>query len=311
MKKLFLAVLLPFSLSAQEVPSETYTLTTPTARLEGTLTRPPGTAAPVPVVLFIAGSGATDRDGNGPSLRSNAYRQLAEALAARGVAVLRYDKRGVAASRTAGQREEDMTFDILIDDAQRWVDTLRQTGRFSKLVIAGHSEGSLVGMMAARRTAVEGYISVAGAGRNIAEVLKTQLSYLPDTLRNDAYRGFDRLRSGALVEKPNPLLYNLFRPSVQPYLISWMRYTPADEIKKLTLPCLIIQGGHDLQVPLEEARLLKEAQPQAQLRVFDDMNHLLKDAPAERNANLGTYNKPELPITPGLAEVLEKFIKAL
>ncbi|WP_020605684.1 alpha/beta hydrolase family protein [Spirosoma spitsbergense] len=85
--------------------------------LDGTLTLPPAGTGPVPIVLLIAGSGPTDRNGNNPipvgqpnSVKANAYNMLADSLAALGIATLRYDKRGVGRSIKMGMTEQSMTF---------------------------------------------------------------------------------------------------------------------------------------------------------------------------------------------------------
>ncbi len=280
--------------------------------LEGTLTMPASPKKTVPVVLLIAGSGPTDRNGNsGKQLQTNCYQQLADSLAARGVAVLRYDKRGSGTNLKAAAgklNEEKARFDNYVTDAAGFVAQLKADKRFSKIVIAGHSEGSLVGMLTARQTQAAGFVSIAGAGRNIAEVLKVQLKTLPDTLRNVAYRDLDSLRAGQAVRQPNPLLLNLFRPSVQPFLMSWMKYDPAQEIKRFAGQVLIIQGKHDIQVAVSEAEALKTARPDAKLVLFDEMGHILKNAPADRAENIKTYTQPTLPLTPGLTGAIAGFV---
>ena len=280
--------------------------------LEGTLTMPANPKKTVPVVLLIAGSGPTDRNGNsGKLLQTNCYQQLADSLAVRGVAVLRYDKRGSGTNLKAAAgklNEEKARFDNYVADAAGFVAQLKADKRFSKIVLLGHSEGSLVGMLAARQTQAAGFISVAGAGRNIAEVLKVQLKTLPDTLRKVAYRDLDSLRAGQSVRQPNFMLLNLFRPSVQPYLMSWMQYDPAQEIKRIAGPVLLIQGKHDIQVAVSEAEALKTARPNAKLMLFDEMNHILKNAPADRAENIKTYTQPTLSLTPGLAGIIAGFV---
>jgi uncharacterized membrane protein/pimeloyl-ACP methyl ester carboxylesterase len=280
--------------------------------LEGTLTLPANNKKTLPVVLLIAGSGPTDRNGNsGKLLQTSCYQQLADSLAVRGVAVLRYDKRGSGTNLkvAAGKlNEEKARFDNYVTDAVGFVAQLKTDKRFSKIVVAGHSEGSLVGILAARQTQAAGFISIAGAGRNIAEVLKVQLKTLPDTLRNIAYRDLDSLREGQVVRQPNPLLMNLFRPSVQPFLMSWMKYDPAQELKRFAGPVLIIQGKHDIQVAVSEAEALKAARPNAKIVLFEEMNHVLKNAPADRAENIKTYSQPILPLTPGLVATIAGFV---
>ena len=280
--------------------------------LDGTLTMPANPKKTVPVVLLIVGSGPTDRNGNsGKLLQTNCYQQLADSLAARGVAVLRYDKRGSGTNLKAAVgklNEEKARFNDYITDAAGFVSQLKTDKRFSKIVVAGHSEGSLVAMLVARQTQAAGFISIAGAGRNIAEVLKVQLKTLPDTLRNVAYRDLDSLRAGQAVRQPNFMLLNLFRPSVQPYLMSWMQFDPAQEIKRFAGPVLLIQGKHDIQVAVSEAEALKTARPDARLVLFEEMNHILKNAPADRAENIKTYTQPALPLTPGLAGAIAGFV---
>src|SRR5262249_16837736 len=119
MAKALIAAASLFVLAVAPVATETAAdLSTPTGIIHGTLLMPEGSAK-VPVALIIAGSGPTDRDGNSPLLpgKNNSYKMLAEALAAEGIASLRYDKRSIAASRAAGLKEADLRFDNYVDDA--------------------------------------------------------------------------------------------------------------------------------------------------------------------------------------------------
>src|SRR5437867_4819884 len=101
------------------ITNEEDTLKTPTGDLFGTLELP-ATKQPIPVALIIAGSGPTDRNGNSPALpgSNNSLKMLAEGLASRGIASLRYDKRGIAASRAAMTSEADIRFNHFIEDAR-------------------------------------------------------------------------------------------------------------------------------------------------------------------------------------------------
>lgn len=308
--------LVSYATIAQTEETMHYTVTQPanvSLTLDGTLTLPANMTKPVPVVLLIAGSGPTDRDCNsGYGLKTDAFKMLADSLQRLGVAMLRYDKRGTGTNvREAAKtvKESDLRFRHGADDAAGFVRQLLADRRFSKVIVAGHSEGSLVGMLAAEQTKASGFISISGPGRNSADVIKDQLSTLPDSMRNVATRDLDSLKAGQLVKQPPIMLLALFRPSVQPYLISWMKYDPAVEIKKLKVPVLIINGKHDIQVSVAEAERLKAARPDADLILFDDMNHILKNAPEDRAENMKTYNNPTLPLTPGLATAIAEFAK--
>lgn len=285
-------------------------LKTPTGMIYATLTLPK-TKGSMPVALIVAGSGPTDRNGNNPSMTHNAYKMLAHKLAHRGIASLRYDKRGIAHSAAAVESESLLRFDDYVNDARAWLELLAADGRFSQRVVIGHSEGSLVGMLAADKA--DKMISISGPGRSADVLLKEQLLAYPEPLRANAFLIIDRLVAGERVSldaamQKESLLVALFRPEIQPYLISWFAYNPQEVIRDMTIPVLIVQGTTDVQVPVEDANRLKEAQPKAHLCVLDGMNHVLKTAPVERSANLDTYNQPELPLAEGLVERVVSFI---
>lgn len=309
--------LYPATARAQEVAApgaaveEAATVTVPAGTLHGTLLVPATVEGPVPVALIIAGSGPTDRDGNNPLIpgRNDSLKLLAEALAAKGIASLRYDKRGIGASREAGLDEAAVVFDDFVDDAVAWVRQLEADRRFSRVVIVGHSEGSLIGAIAARRGGVAGFVSVAGMGRPAQEVLREQLrAQLPPAIMADAEAILDELEAGRTVDSVPPSLNTVFRTSVQPFVISLFRYDPAAEVARLEVPVLIVQGTTDIQVGVEEARVLADARPDARFVLIEGMNHVLKEAPADRMANVATYGDPSLPVVPRLIEEVASFI---
>jgi pimeloyl-ACP methyl ester carboxylesterase len=288
------------------------TISTPTGMLAGTITRP-ASSARYPLVLLIAGSGPTDRNGNvaGAGSGPATLRLLAEALAVRGIAVLRYDKRGIAGSRAAGRSESDMRFDLLADDAAAWARAIRTDRRVTTVTIAGHSEGSLLGMLATQRAPVDAFISIAGPGRRADQVLHDQLaSALPAALQAQSDSVLARLVAGDTVSRSPPGLEALFRPSVQPYLISWFRYTPSLEISNLRVPIMIAQGTHDFQVLPTEAALLAAAVPRAMTVTVEGMNHVLKLSPADRAQQLaGAYVDPTLPVALPLVDSIAAFVR--
>ena len=280
------------------------TLQTSTGELSGTLTVPilKGT---FPVALIIAGSGPTDRNGNNAQMKNNSLQMLAHELAAQGIASLRYDKRGIGKSASAMISEEQMRFENYVEDAKAWVSELKTDSRFRELIIIGHSEGSLIGMLASEKADV--FVSLAGAGRSIDVILKEQLAVQLEgnkKLLRAANEGLSKLKEGKLVEDAPVELFGLFRPSVQPYMISWMKYDPAVEISKLKIPIVIVQGSTDLQVQVKDAELLHAASVGSRYILIEGMNHIFKMAPSDREKNIETYSKPELPIVQELIRAI-------
>src|SRR5262245_19817269 len=177
----------------------------------------PAGAGPFPVVVSIAGSGPTDRDGNQPRIKNDSLKLLGRAFAAQGIAVLRYDRRGIGQSRKTAPKEEDLTIDMLVDDVVEWIKLLRKDKRFSGVGIVGHSEGALVGTLAARRAPADAFVSVAGVGRKVHTVLREQLAKnLPANLKDQSDKVIDELVAGRTVADPPKELASLVRPTVQP-----------------------------------------------------------------------------------------------
>jgi pimeloyl-ACP methyl ester carboxylesterase len=275
-------------------------------RLHGTLERP--ARAPPPVcALIVAGSGPTDRDGNQPGLENDSLKQLALGLAARGVCTLRYDKRGVGASSEAGAEERALRFEHYVADAAAWVGRLQRIGGAPRVALVGHSEGALVALLAARQAKAFAAVLVAGAGRPAAELIAGQLRGLPEETRRHGMDILEQLVAGRLVASIPAEFGALFRPSVQPYLLSWFRYNPAEEIRAPGVQVLIVQGGADLQVPVAEARLLAAANPLAALSIIPDMNHVLKRCQSDAD-QLAAYTNPALPVEPRVVATIAEFL---
>jgi alpha-beta hydrolase superfamily lysophospholipase len=230
---------------------------------------------------------------------------LAHELAAQGIASIRYDKRGIGKSASAMISEEQLRFENYVEDAKAWAAELKADSRFRELIIIGHSEGSLIGMLACEQADV--FVSLAGAGRPIDVILKEQLAVQlkgKKKLLRAANEGLSELKEGKLVEDAPVELFGLFRPSVQPYMMSWMKYDPALEISKLKIPIVIIQGSTDLQVQVKDAELLHAASIGSRYILIEGMNHIFKIAPSDREKNIETYSDPQLPLAPELLRTL-------
>lgn len=265
---------------------------------------------PSPVALIIAGSGPTDKDGNSAIAGKNdSLKMMAEGLAKDGITTVRYDKRGLGDNQSLLTKEEEITIDQYVDDAVQVINTLLADKAYSSVHIIGHSEGSLIGLLAAQKTKVESFVSIAGSGRPADEILLEQLKgQLSPELLKESTDALASLKKGELVKNVSPDLQSLFRASVQPYMISWLKYNPASELAKVNGRVLILQGTTDLQVVATDAEALKKGKPDAKLVYMDGMNHVLKNAPADRTKNAATYSDPSLPLHKELLPAIQQFI---
>lgn len=268
---------------------------------------------PVPVVLMISGSGPTDRDGNNPEAgRNDSLKKLALLLAQNNIASVRYDKRGVATGRKATPDERDLSVAGYVDDAVAWSAQIKRDPRFGPLIILGHSEGALIATLAAERAGASAVVSLSGSGRPLGEVLREQIGErLPAELQPRSYQLIERLEAGQYdPDVPQPLQV-LFRPSVQPYLISLLRQDPAQAFAALKIPALIVQGSNDIQVGVGDAQALQQAKPDAQLALIPGMNHVLRIVPMDLASQLKSYRDHNRPLAAELGRVVVKFIDGL
>ena len=278
--------------------------------LKGTLYFPVKPTKKTNLVILIAGSGPTNRDGNQIGLINNSLKYLAEELAKQNSAVFSYDKRIIAQMIAGTVNEKTLSFDDFINDAKEVITYFKTQNKYNKIIVAGHSEGSLIGMIAAKDNA-DAYISLAGAGRTIDFVIEDQIEKQAPFLKEEVKKDLELLKKGETFELKNPILASLFRESVQPYMISWIKYDPTVEIKKLNIPILIINGTKDLQVAISEAELLKKAKREATIEIITNMNHLFKEIKGDTAENKNSYTNPDLPVIPQLITIVNQFLKTL
>lgn len=278
-----------------------------TPLIEGTLIVPQIDKKPE-LAIIIGDSGPTDRNGNQQMMENNSLKFLAEGLYANNIASFRYDKRLVKQMKLRSLNEKNIRFDHFIDDAVAILEHFKKDGRFSKIYIIGHGQGSLVGMVTAQNGA-DGFVSIAGAGQEIDDVIVAQLAEQAPGLVDNARTSFDDLRANGIAYNYSPGLASIFRKELQPFIFTWMQFDPQIEITKLNIPVLIINGDKDIQVQISEAELLKNAKPDSQYEVIENMNHVLKEIEGNDLENSKSYNIYNLPVAPKLITVISDFIK--
>jgi pimeloyl-ACP methyl ester carboxylesterase len=295
-------------LESSDASSTSATLHVAGGPLCGTL-RLPETPGPHPVALIVAGSGPTDRDGNNAfGIRTDAYAELSDELALRGVASLRYDKRGVGASVSSA--ESDLRPADEAADVAAWIHQLKRDLRFSDVIVVGHSEGALLATLAMQKESAAAFISLAGPGRRMGQVFRDQLArQVTGVLLDEAYRILDELQAGRTVADVPGALSSVFRPSVQPYLIALLEYEPAAELAKLTVPTLIAQGTTDVQIGVVDARALATARPDAEVLLVEGMCHVLKMAAPDTVDQIAALSDPTRPLAPALVNGVGSFLR--
>jgi hypothetical protein len=274
----------------------------------------------VPVILLVPGAGA-DRDGNNYSVpgRSDSLVELASALRARGVASLRFDRRGTGATYRLAADEEKLRFDDHIADARSALRALAADSRFSSIVVAGFSEGALVGASALSdgtgtekdiaRGRISGFVAVCASGRNELEMVEDSLSKATGEIKAEAAKIVAALEAGDSYPNPSPFFADYFRPSIQPYLASLFRHDIRQAVAMVPCPVLVVAGGSDLQVSRTETELLASSRRDAAYRVIDGMSHALKEVGEDEEANYASFTDPSIPLCADLPALLAAFAK--
>ncbi len=264
----------------------------------------------MPLAIIIQGSGPTDRNTNSSvtNIKTNASKYLAEDLAKENIATYRYDKSAIA---DLTEKKIDYTtyiFDEFIVDAKNVIAYFKKNYKFPKIYIIGHSQGSLVGMLASEKD-VDGFISLAGLGNSADQAIIDQVSKQAPYFKEGLINSFKTLKKEGEVKDYPPALQSIFNPTIQKFLLSYIKYQPTEEIKKLKIPILIINGTKDIQVPETEAELLHKAVPDSKIVIIENMNHVLKIIEGDLTENMASYKQENpKPNAEQLAKEISKFI---
>lgn len=285
---------------AQEFTSKDLTLN---AHIDGTLLIPENNSRSK-LVILIAGSGPTDRDGNQSFMKNNSLKKIAEFLSNSGIASFRYDKRIVKQIRT-GTIDDNIRFDDFVTDAKSVIEYFKPT--YETIVVAGHSQGSLVGLLALESGA-SGFISLAGAGKSIDAILVDQISKTAPMFLDDTKRVLKSLKEGQTTSDFPAALGSIFNLDIQPFMMNWMQYDPAKILSEQSIPTLIINGTKDLQVGVDEAKLLDNSAQHSTLIIVENMNHVLVKIEGGDLENAKSYNESDLPIAKEVTKAMLDFI---
>lgn len=266
--------------------------------LPGTLTY---TKAKSPLVIWVHGSGGVDRNGNQPQY----IKQFGDEINKENIAFFTYDKRTANRNNIASLKKGVLIKDF-VSDIKRVVNHFKNDKRFSKIILAGHSQGSLIAMMALQN--VDKYISIAGAGETIDKTLIRQVTAQSTEFGKLTEKYFKELKETGEIKDVNPNLLSLFAKPNQPFFASWVALNPIEEIKKVNIPTLIINGTKDFQVKVEDAKALHKAKPSAKLVIIENMNHVLKNIEKDAD-NMKSYTTPDFPISTKLTTTVVAFIK--
>lgn len=289
--------------SYAQIKSEEILLKNNEVELPGTLTY---TQKKSPLLIWVHGSGNVDRNGNQqPIINANYIKQFRDSINKYGIAFFSYDKR-TANKKNMPHLLKGVDFIDYVKDVEIVISHFKKDNRFSELILAGHSQGSLVAMLASKN--IDKYISIAGPSKNADTAIINQIHEKAPFLDSITKAHFKELKETGAVKEVNPMLQSVFAKQNQSFLKSWIQYNPSEEIKKLSIPILLINGTKDLQVKVEEAKVLQHAHKNSELVIIQNMNHVLKEVNSMLE-NQSSYMKADFPLSKKLVQTIVEFVK--
>lgn len=304
-------------------------------KLAGTLTVPQG-KGPFPAVVLVHGSGPIDRDGT--VFGHKPFLVLADHLSRQGIAVLRYDKRGVGQS--TGKRGEATTLDLAAD-TEAALRFLRGRPEIDarRIGVVGHSEGGLIAPLLASRDPALGFVvMLAGPGVGGGRLLVEQLALTArargapehiiarERVLNQALFAAmvdepsleaARAKAGSILaeaERKGELPAGMGASALERFGTPWFRsllaYDPVPALQAVRQPILVLNGERDLQVPaamsLPPIRTALQANPHAVIREMPGLNHLFQTA---KTGGIGEYAEIEESFAPAALDAIGGWIK--
>ena len=284
-----------------QIKTEDILLKNDSIELPGTLSY---TEEGTPLVIWIHGSGNIDRNGNQlPYVKANYIKQIRDSLNLKHIAFFSFDKRTANAKNQKFLK--NITINNFVSDINLIIDHFKKDKRFTKIVTIGHSQGSLLGMLTSKK--VDKYISLAGPAESVDKTIIKQINKQSTVLAATAKAHFKELKETQNIKEINPMLISIFAPQNQSFMLSWMQYNPSEEIKKVKIPTLIINGTKDLQVSTNAAEELHQNCSNSKITLISNMNHVLKDIKNDKD-NLRSYSDPSTPLSKVLIEKIVEFI---
>ena len=292
--------------SFAQIKTEDITIKNDSILLPGTLTFNQNNKQPL--LIFVPGSGNPDRNGNQPDFNVNPdyIKQLSNSLTANNLAFFRYDKRNVTKENIKHILKQ-YVFEDLVKDVSSIIENFKEDKRFTEIILIGHSQGSLVAMLAVNQH-IDKYISLAGLGESADKALTRQITAQSPILGETAKQHLTELKNTKSIKEIHPFLSAIFTKQNHEFLVSYIKYNPSEEIQKITIPTLIINGTKDFQVPVEDAKALHNANPSSELQIITNMNHVLKHIEKEDD-NMKSYTTPDFSISKELITAIVNFAK--
>ncbi|MBH1941806.1 alpha/beta fold hydrolase [Mobilitalea sibirica] len=262
--------------------------------LVATVAIPEGIKQKMPAVVLIAGTGTSDRDGNMKKFQSNIYKELSEIFASQGFVTIRYDKRGV------GESKGDFSNTGLLDLVEDVISNIKYLESLdfvdpNKIILCGHSEGTMIATLVSTRYNIAGMILLSGAGTSLKSALRYQNWLVFQEIQGMS--GLKGMILRKLITEKNYMknVNTLFKKCCETnkdtvrimgkkMSAKWIREHNdltderiIDIIKNANIPILAITGDKDAQATYEDIRNIEKLElPHVTTQIIPGMDHILR-----------------------------------